>query len=46
VPSGTEVRRFPAHPGGAGVGVFSPDGRYALSGGIFDGTVRLWRLPP
>jgi WD40 repeat protein len=38
------IRRFEGHPNGASGGVaFSPDGRYALSGGM-DGTSLVWEV--
>jgi len=42
--SGEELRRFKGHQKFVLAVIFSPDGRYALSGSA-DQTLRLWRLP-
>ncbi len=42
VASGKELRTFYGHKGRVSSVAFSPDGRFALSGGIDDKTLKLW----
>jgi WD40 repeat protein len=42
--TGKELHCFTGHTGFLGVAI-SPDGKFGLSGGYEDNTVRLWRLP-
>ncbi|MCH7557545.1 MAG: protein kinase [Planctomycetes bacterium] len=42
--TGDELMMLGGHVGGVTEAVFSPDGRHVISGGHFDGTVKVWDL--